>query len=388
MAVGSYSHDSGDWMLALQWNGARWSTQRPPNPTGLTQGSLLAVSCSSTTACTAVGSYLPRNSELIGFCCASTLTLAEHWDGSGWSIQPTPNPANAARGKLTGVSCWSPSRCIAVGTYHTTTNHDEPLVERWNGRRWSIEPIPDPEWGGVLMGVSCWSPTGCVAVGGYYRGSDVADTNPLVERWNGTTWSIQPAPDTANGVTVMLTSVSCVSPTACTAVGSPGASYWDVVVERWDGATWSIQPAPQAPMQSQFGDVLNGVSCASASVCTAVGTYYPTVDYLVSLAEGWDGTAWSIEATSNAGHSYSLNGVSCASASTCIAVGSHDGSSLTEQWDAGSWSIQPSPNPPGSTQSNLAAVSCTTTTACTAIGSYNATAYGQLPLVEHWSGTH
>jgi len=60
--------------------------------------------------------------------------------------------------------------------------------------------------------------------------------------------------------------------------------------------------------------------------CQAVGTTASNDNGFpgVTLAEGWDGTAWAVETTPNpAGEIYNtLNSVSCVSVSDCIAVGS------------------------------------------------------------------
>jgi len=68
-----------------------------------------------------------------------------------------------------------------------------------------------------------------------------------------------------------LDGVSCVSATACTAVGSysSGGANTRTLVESWDGANWSVVPSPSpAPSYNQ----LDGVSCVSAAACTAAGT--------------------------------------------------------------------------------------------------------------------
>ena len=44
------------------------------------------------------------------------MTLAEVWDGSTWTVQSTPNPTGATSGSLYGVSCTSATACTAVGT--------------------------------------------------------------------------------------------------------------------------------------------------------------------------------------------------------------------------------------------------------------------------------
>jgi len=53
---------------------------------------------------------------------------------SAWAIQPTPNPL-VRDGFLTAVSCTSPSACIAVGSRRDRTGAQVTLAEVWNGHR-------------------------------------------------------------------------------------------------------------------------------------------------------------------------------------------------------------------------------------------------------------
>src|SRR5215467_13227659 len=84
-----------------------WSIQHTPNPTGASFVPLQAVSCTSATACTAVGSSSTST---------TTVTLAERWNGTKWSIQHTPNPTGASFVPLKAVSCTSATACTAVGS--------------------------------------------------------------------------------------------------------------------------------------------------------------------------------------------------------------------------------------------------------------------------------
>jgi hypothetical protein len=90
------------------WNGSAWKIQSLPNPGGKLGTSLLAVSCKSSTACTAVG----NRSTGVG-----ALTLAEVWNGSAWKVQTTPNPPDTFIGELFAVSCASADACTAVGDF-------------------------------------------------------------------------------------------------------------------------------------------------------------------------------------------------------------------------------------------------------------------------------
>jgi hypothetical protein len=109
--------------LAERWNGTKWSLQTTPNPTGAVQSYLSGVSCASASACTAAGHY---------FNGTTTVTLAERWNGTKWSLQHTPNPTGSTDSELHGVSCASASACTATGYYNNGTT-PVTLAERWNG---------------------------------------------------------------------------------------------------------------------------------------------------------------------------------------------------------------------------------------------------------------
>ena len=361
-----------------------WSIQRTPNPPAGTN-EVAGVSCTSASACTAVG--------YDGTGHTGT-TRAERWNGAKWSIQPTPNPGSNG-GLLTGVSCSSRSACAAVGYYSTPGPLQSlgTLAERWNGTRWSIQPTPNPggDEDSVLDGVSCTSPSACTAVGYYIiTGNTFTEQGPppatLAERWNGISWSIQPTPNPGSGST--LTGVSCTSPSACTAVGYYFTGNTSATLaERWNGNTWSIQPTPNPGSR---GSLLNGVSCTSGSACTAVG-YYVTGNTQATLAERWNGTTWSIQPTPNAGRGSGLDGVSCTSGSACTAVGGNGpggvalaGATLAERWNGTRWSIQHTPNP--APLSGLLGVSCTSGSACTAVGVYAHPYPHNRRFAERWSG--
>jgi hypothetical protein len=93
------------------------------------------------------------------------------------------------------------------------------MIESWNGTSWSaVNPNPTRP-GPELGGVSCVSLTACTAVGSYVRDSR---GETLIDSWNGTKWSAEPSPN--SGATSGLDSVSCASAAACTAAGSYSTS--------------------------------------------------------------------------------------------------------------------------------------------------------------------
>jgi hypothetical protein len=81
---------------------------------------------------------------------------------------------------LAHVSCPAASTtCVAVGDYVAGSN-DKTLVERWNGTSWSVTASPNPSTSAQLAGVSCSTATACDAVGDYI--TSISD-NALVEQY-------------------------------------------------------------------------------------------------------------------------------------------------------------------------------------------------------------
>jgi hypothetical protein len=358
--------------LAEGWNGSTWAIQPTPTPNGPANSTLSAVSCANASACTAVGKYVNASGQ--------TVTLAEYWDGTGWAIQPTPNPTGPMTSSLSAVSCARASACTAVGAYFDATVGGNPppdlaLAEGWTGTGWAIHSAATPGAGyqSVLSGVSCPAATVCMAVGYDYGPQD----GPLAEEWNGITWSLLAIPAPSGVSSSRLSSASCAAATACVAVGFSGLA--DPLAEDWNGTSWTVQPTP-------VGGPLSSVSCPAVNVCLAVGGLGTPV------ADEWNGTTWTsqvvpLPAQNNGGE---LSSVSCTSAADCTAVGHYTEPSgpdvtLAEHWDGAAWTIEPTPNPATAIGSYLTGVSCPAPMACTAVGQYQNTSNMQATLVERYS---
>jgi hypothetical protein len=266
--------------LAERWNGERWVIQRTPNPPG-GESFFNGVSCASSRACIAVGSYM-RHGGIV--------PLVERWNGTRWALWSTPSfPPLRSTGSLppprlvafTAVSCSSPNACTAVGDHSTKAGPPATLAERWNGRGWTLQSTPTPGGRGELDAVSCSSAVACTAVG--YFGASVKS---LAEQWNGKRWVVRRTASRAVGT---LVGVACSSSVVCTAVGvNPGQG---ARAERWNGRSWVIQRTPNPTA------ALNAVSCSSTNGCTAVGGDPRSVNTMRLLAECWNGQRWTVQPT-------------------------------------------------------------------------------------------
>ncbi len=346
-----------------------WSVQPTvsPNKTAYSQGRLEGVSCLASTNCVGVGWYTNESEK--------SETLAEHWNGDEWSVQPTPSTGGTAN-HLQAVSCTSPTACTAVGWYNNGSNPAPSLAERWNGTEWTIQTVPSPTGAksSRLYGVSCSSLTVCSAVGEYVNGSNVTVT--FAEQWEAGEWKVKTSQSPAKAELSELRGVSCTSSTVCTAVGFYHESGHYTLGESWNGTEWTIQTT-QNP-SGATGSYLYGVSCTSSSACTATGVYSSSAHVYLTLAERWNGSAWTTQTTptpEGATESGFYGGVSCWSSTGCVATGEYKNNlgavvTLAEEWTGSEWIIKTTPNRSGATASYLSGVSCVTSIACVAGGWY------------------
>ncbi|MDQ6694335.1 MAG: hypothetical protein M3014_07915, partial [Chloroflexota bacterium] len=126
-AVGWYaSQVSSQKALVLHWNGQAWAIS-PINQIGQFN---------------AVAASTPHDVWAVGVSTGGAGSLTEHWDGSGWTQVPSPNPGShlpnfSNANVLTGVSETSAGDVWAVGVYADYTfDGVQSLALHWDGRSW------------------------------------------------------------------------------------------------------------------------------------------------------------------------------------------------------------------------------------------------------------
>jgi hypothetical protein len=314
---------------------------------------------------------------------AALLLVAPSADAATWAITPTPN-VTPFDNVLWGTDALSPTSAWAVGYADTgALPTRRPVVLRWSGTAWSTSPNPLPAGGGELRDVDATSTSSAWAVG--FTDSSIGN-DTLTERWNGTAWSIVPSPNV--GAQNHLLGVKGFSATDAWAVGShnvPGTLNFATLVERWNGSTWSIVPSPSPdPFENRLQDV-DGVS---SNDLWAVGTRQSSPDGVRNpLILHFNGSAWSSVATPPALDA-SLEGVVALSSSDVWAVGEKFSLSVfwhvpfALHWNGSSWTEVPMPNP-SPQGGRLFGVSGTSGTNVFAVGSSGAGG----PLILRWNGS-
>jgi hypothetical protein len=126
--------------------------------------------------------------------------LIERWNGMAWKRVPSAGPHDAKESLLNSVAAITSSSAWAVG-YYNNGSAIKTLIERWNGRSWTLVASPSP--GGphssFLYGVAATGLSSAWAVGDYGTGGNT--TRTLIERWNGRAWTqvASPSPGGSHG---------------------------------------------------------------------------------------------------------------------------------------------------------------------------------------------
>ena len=217
---------------------------------------------------------------------------AEHWDGSAWTLYSPPY-VGLGENSLNGVSATAADDVWAVGYSQPQKKTDsafQTLVEHWDGSTWSV--VPSPSVGtnsNTLTSVAAVSPTDVWAAGYYFDGNT---RTTLMEHYDGTSWTVVPSPDPGSESNSLL-GLTAVSSSNVWAVGftNDGNGY-NALIEHYDGASWTAKTAPADPGSPE--DVLAGISSDGASDVYAFGYHIVGTKY-ETLVEHFDGSGWAIE---------------------------------------------------------------------------------------------
>jgi hypothetical protein len=314
-AVGLYWNDLGlEGTLAERFDGHQWQIVASPNP-GSDPDELAAVSADSSTDAWAVG--FTSNIDLTGGA------LIEHWDGSRWRIVRGARLPRHQFAGLGGVVALSPVDVWVVGSYHDGRST---LIEHWDGSEWSIVPSPSP--GTDLNGLGGVT---ALAEGGIWAAGSTTDVDApsqtLVERWDGTAWSVIPSANGpgSNGLTAIA---GMASGKILWAVGGRTRGTRTVpLVEYWGGRDWQVVPTPDT---GKSYSALVSLAFYSSNDVVAVGFSEDANLNPWALIERYS-FKWKIERPApDPSHDSILLGVAAAPLGTMWAVGNRGSSTLVE----------------------------------------------------------
>jgi hypothetical protein len=387
-AIGDYDTSAGqEGYMTLSEVGGSWSAATAPLPSGVSPSptaSVRSVACQSAASCVAVGQYTDSAGNQDGLL----LTGAP----GGWAATQAPLPAGAGSQpdpQLSAVSCPAASSCVAVGTY-SGTSYGQAMLLTESAGSWSATEAPAPPAAESvsLDALSCFSASSCVAVGSYTDASGDTDGELVTYASGATTAAEAPLPaGAAADPEVSITSVACASSTSCVAVGTyrdtSNASQGLLLSD--SGGSWTASEAPLPAGANSGYPVANlaSLSCPSPSSCTAVGTYYDSSYHslpllLTDTSGSWAAAEAPLPASAYSNPDAYFDSLSCPAAGSCVAAGYYYDSSQHRQGlllsdTGGSWSARAAPLPAGTAANpmvTLGSVSCWSAGSCAVAGSY------------------
>jgi photosystem II stability/assembly factor-like uncharacterized protein len=299
----------------------------------------LHVVCSSATICFAGGNTV--GSSLLG---GEANVIASTDGGMTWATQTLP----ASLPAVDGLSCPSPSTCVAVGNDFLATGFAIGTTD--GGTTWGSLGLPGTL--GFFSQVTCPSTTVCLVL---------SDTQMLRSTDRGTTWHPVSLPTGA----ASLSGLTCPSATSCVATGEGVATF-----SSDGGATWAQGTLPASPPSGgwQFGPL----ACDSVTHCISIMDDVSGFD-LLATSDG--GATWAATTVSSLSTLFGVSSLSCPAAGTCLGVFYGSPNSLGVSTDAGAeWTLTPLPF------ASATAISCASATNCEIAGGAQDT--GSQPQVE------
>ncbi|GAB3897921.1 hypothetical protein GCM10029964_081570 [Kibdelosporangium lantanae] len=162
-------------------------------------------------------------------------TVITHWDGTTWSIVPSPSPGTL-HNQLSAVAARTADDVWAVGHCSNADGHPVPLALHWDGVAWQQVAVPPSGIGDdELLDVATVGGTDVWIVGTSISkpsGRQLA----FALRWDGTAWQ------TFRSAANQFTGVSARSATEVWVAGyaeAPDGLHQVGQLERWDGTRLS-----------------------------------------------------------------------------------------------------------------------------------------------------
>jgi hypothetical protein len=306
-----------------------------PNASGA-DNMLSDVAVLSSTNAWAVGEYTADGNGAVR-------TLIQHYDGTGWTIVPSPNRLLGTDrnqiNTLLGVTAITSSDVWAVGYTVSLDDPYQTLTMHWNGTAWSIVDSPNYTFPGAyntLLDVSATGQNDVWAVGGSGLGG--GSSRGLLLHFDGSAWSLQAGPpNTEFWASSARNGVVALSPNDVWAVGDYDAWHFD-------GTGWTV-PAAGA----QFA---NDVHATGPGTVWAVGSFIANpysggVRY--PIGHHFTGTGWQQHHAADL-EPGAFNGVGVRATDDVIAVGYSDQFTYALRWNGTTWqplaagNANPSPN--------------------------------------------
>jgi hypothetical protein len=251
------------------YSGSAWSLVPSAEPTQI--GDLSAVAAVTPSDAWAVGD---------GRTAAGVnAPMIQHYNGTGWTEVSTPVTTAAT---LNAVAAVSASDVWAVGSQPVSGIGRSGLAMHYDGTGWTVATLPPPqvpangEW--ELSAIDASSASNVWAAG-FVSSADGLGQHAIVEHFHGTSWSVTQAPDLSSRYPIDgFNAVLAISPSNVWAIGQSATGNQNdpvlALVEHFDGTRWTVQPAPSLGGNHVLS--FSGLVTTGAGTLWAAGSRNPT----------------------------------------------------------------------------------------------------------------
>ena len=201
-----------------------------------------------------------------GDATSSSVGLALHWDGSGWTDTEVPIVGNRTNA-INAISGVASDNVWAVGHWRHIAGAYKALIHHWDGSSWSHVPNPAEDIPQTFLddvAAAAWNDVWAIGSINY--------SAPLMMHFDGSTWSIVSGPPGG-------TAIAAVGPNDVWVSDASWGFYY-----HWDGASWTPVPAPSVTPGAWF-DAIYGLAVAGPCDVWGVGWTYYTSDESRTLAQ-------------------------------------------------------------------------------------------------------
>jgi hypothetical protein len=314
---------------------------------------------------------------------------------AAWSIVETPTLGYEVS-ELYGVKALAANDVWAVGSYISSTTSATPTAFPGTPFPPTSTPGAVTQTPGAAVGTLGNSRPAYDLHKSHGKRSPDQPGSPeqtLATHWDGTQWTVVHSPDGNEEDDNYLMAVDGIATNDVWAAGYYISSLGlaQTLIEHWDGSAWTISPSANAgPYQD---NQLFGIQVVSANDVWAVGAHSNDAGIFQTLIEHWDGSAWSVVSSPNSGqYNNVLRDLAVVSASDIWAVGYYDDQaavhsrSLAMHWDGAAWTLVPVPAV-GSGYNVLNSVDADAPNDVWAVGNYSTLGGGNRLLAMHWDGS-
>lgn len=282
--------------------------------------------------------------------------LLEHWDGHRWAYSAGAS-LGGRQAYLTSVAAVASDDVWAVGNYASVGSvPPAPLIEHWNGRSWSLQPtdvlarLKKAALLQALISVAALAPNDVWVLG--HNGSP----SDIYLHWNGTSWKLLRGPNIwPHYGSAAMQVIATDRLGGLWAVGGwmrgngeagvPGGG----IVEQWNGRRWEVNriAAWREPLTMVAPVAPDDVWAIAGGSFTTAGTYGVSPVQVLH----WNGSTWRVALAMGGATSVDPTGLVARSADDAyvIGLGTTPQQPFIDHWNGTRWRSVPL-GPAGHTQ--------------------------------------